>query len=62
MIFVDTLASVNTAENCDGEEELDHSDGGLKDYRDDSDQTEDTVRRNEMRVVALVYFDEEEGT
>jgi hypothetical protein len=62
MIFVNSLASVDAAENCDGEEELNHSDRGLEDYRDDSDQTEDTVRRNEMRVVALVYLDDEEGT
>lgn len=62
MIFEDSLASVDAAKNCDGEEELDDSDGGLENYRDDSGQTQDTVRRNEMRVVALVYLDDQEGT
>jgi hypothetical protein len=62
MIFVDSLASIDTTENSYGEEELDYSDGGLKDYRNDSDQTEDTVWGSEMGVVALVYLDDEEGT
>lgn len=61
MIFVDSLASVDTAENRDGEEELDHSDGGLEDDQDNGSQTEDAVRGNEVRVVSLVYFDDDEG-
>ena len=62
MIFEDSLASVDAAKHCDGEEELDDSNGGLENYRADSGQTQDTVRRNEMRVVALVYLDDQEGT
>lgn len=62
MIFVDSLASVDTAEYRDGEEELDHPERGLEDHQDDRGQTEDTVWRHEVRVVAFVYFDDGEGT
>lgn len=61
MILVDSLASVDAAKNSDGEEELDYSDGGLQDHRDNGSQTEDTVWRDEVRVVSLVQFDDDEG-
>lgn len=61
MILVDSLASVDTAENREGEEELDYSDGGLEDDQDDGSQAKDAVRGNEVRMISLVYFDDDEG-
>lgn len=61
MILVDSLASVDTAEDREGKEELDHSDGDLEGDQDDGSQTEDAVRGNKVRVVSLIYFDDDDG-
>ena len=61
MILVDLLSRVDTPKNPDREEVLHHAHRCLENDKDISNQTQHAMRGGEVRMVALVDFDYEEG-
>lgn len=61
MIFVESLPGVYATEDSDRQAVLDNPEESLKRDEDDGEETKNTVRGNEVGVVALVHFDDDEG-
>lgn len=62
MVFVESLTSVDTAQDSDGQEKLGESDEGLKHDEDDCEKAEDAVGGSKVRVVAFVHLDDGKGS